>query len=406
MKQLTAVIIGAGNRGLIYGDYALKYPDELKIVAIAEPDPERREFAARHYDLSGEALFNDWQDLFSHEKMADIAMICTQDQMHVEPARAAMNRGYHLLLEKPLAPTKEECRELYNIYKESSSIVAVAHVLRSTPFFRTLKELLESGVIGPIRGIQHNENIGHLHYAHSYVRGNWRNKEESSPIILAKSCHDMDILLYLTGSGWKKISSFASRDKFIPEKRPAGAPDRCTDGCLHRDDCPFYAPEFYINTKGWLKEEHAREIIQKLQHSPYGRCVYACDNDVVEHQVVAIEFENNIHAAFTMSAFTQETCRTIKIVGEEGEIRGHMERNEIEIFNFAKRRLSTIIPESRAEGHSGGDLFFVRDLLTTIRDPSIPLNCSLDGALESHMMAFAAEESREREETLSPSELS
>ena len=406
MKKIRAAVIGAGSRGLdAYAVYAEHYPHELEIIAVAEPRSERRDAFARRYSLPDGHIFDDWKSLMSAPRLADMVFICTQDTMHVEPAVAAMEKGYHILLEKPVAVSREGCMALLDASKRYKVSIAVAHVLRYTAFFSTIKEILDDRVLGEIKGIQHNENVGHIHYSHSYVRGNWRNRAEASPMILAKSCHDMDILLYLTGRSCLRLSSFGGRSVFLPENRPSAAPDRCLDGCSHRAECSYYAPKIYLNgNTGWpvnvLTTDLSRDgITRALQEGPYGRCVYACDNDVVEHQVVNMEFEGGIPAVFTMSAFTAETCRTIKIMCRHGEIRGHMEKGEIGLHDFRTGKKQTIsisstITEGSGGGHCGGDEAMVRELLLHLNDRSRPLSSALEYAIPAHLMSLAADRAR------------
>ena len=407
MKKITAAVIGAGSRGLdAYAVYGENHPEALEIVAVAEPRRERREAFAARFKLPEEKVFDDWEALLDASRLADMVFICTQDTMHVDPAVRAMEKGYHILLEKPVAVSEEGCRVLLEASQKYDVSVAVAHVLRYTPFFSTIKRILDSGVIGDIQGIQHNENVGHIHYSHSYIRGNLRNREESSPMILAKSCHDTDILLYLTGRPCTRISSFGSRRVFLSDNRPEGAPDRCLDGCPYSSDCPYFAPKIYlIGNTGWpvnvLTTDLSPEGIETaLREGPYGRCVYACDNDVVEHQTLNLELEGGLSAVFTMSAFTSETTRTIKVLCSGGEIRGHMEKGEIQLYDFRKNSVenipleSTFMPNASGGGHCGGDEGMVREFLLHLNDRSRPLSSALEYAIPSHMMALAADEAR------------
>ena len=401
MRQITAVVLGAGSRGVdAYASYAERHPEEFAVVGVAEPRKDRRDAFVSRFGLDEKHVFTDWKDLLAQPKFADVVFVCTQDKMHVEPTLAAMERGYDILLEKPVATTKEDCLRLADAAKSFDGSVAVAHVLRYTPFFTTLKRLLDGGAVGKIRGIQHNENVGYYHYAHSFVRGNWRTKKEAAPMILAKSCHDMDILLYLTGADCTRLSSYGTRGTFTRDNQPAGAPDRCLDGCPHRDTCAYYAPSIYLTGKGFLNNVLSLDtspagITQALREGPYGRCVYACDNDMVEHQVVNMEMDSGVPVAFSMSAFTAEISRTMKIVGDRGELRGHMERNEIEVFDFATRTTHTVTIPAAAEGHGGGDDGIMREFLRHLNDRSIPLSSSLQSAVQSHLMALAAEEAKE-----------
>ncbi|MFH2114736.1 MAG: Gfo/Idh/MocA family oxidoreductase, partial [Spirochaetota bacterium] len=308
-----------------------------------------------------------------------------------------------ILLEKPVAPTIEECLLLETAAKDYSRTICVAHVLRYTTFFQSIKDLIRANAIGKIRGIQHNENIGHIHFAHSFVRGNWSRRGTSSPTILAKSCHDLDILLDIVDAESAQVSSFGSSGSFSAANCPVGAPTHCLDGCPHASSCPYYAPSIYL--KGdvdWPVNVVTTDlspdgIRAALRTGPYGRCVYRCDNDAIEHQVVNFRFKNDVTAVFTMSAFTKETSRTLKIVGEKGEIRGALEKQELEVFDFVSGKTHRIIldtPKS-GNGHAGGDESLMEHLIQHIRWPErIPLDTGLSSAIQSHVMAFAAEESR------------
>ena len=403
MKKVTAIVIGAGARGAkAYAGYAKLHPNELEITGVVEPVKERVDAIKKRFSIPEERCFSDYKDLFAREKLADAVFICTQDNMHIEPAKLALEKGYHILLEKPISPKADEICELEKLAKKNDRIISVCHVLRYTPFFKTLKELLNQKRIGRLISVQHNENVAYWHHAHSFVRGHWRNTAESSPMILAKCCHDMDILLYLIGSSCKKISSFGSLTHFKKENMPKGAPKRCIQGCPSGDSCPFNALTLYstggrmedwlgIETMGFEADEES--FIKGLETSPYGRCVYQCDNDVVDHQVVNMEFENEVTVAFTMCAFTSDCSRTMKFMGTKGEILGNMEEKSIIVKDFETGNIERICIHSCDEGHSGGDAgivhSFVRAVNGTVKD-----NSSLAEAVQSHMMAFAAEKSR------------
>ncbi|MGM0432095.1 MAG: Gfo/Idh/MocA family protein [Spirochaetota bacterium] len=416
MEPVTAIILGAGDRGVFtYADYASRHPQELKIVGVAEPDDTRRGALAAQHDIPREQSFRDWKEALAAPKFADLVIICTQDRMHVQPALQAMDSGYNLLIEKPIAPTVEECLLLDKKAAESEVSISVSHVLRYTPFFITLKRLLDQNAIGRLRGIQHNENVGHIHYSHSYVRGNWRRSEESSPMILAKSCHDMDILLYLVGADCEHVSSTGSRGAFSSDRAPEGAPARCLDGCPHEATCQYYAPKIYLTgNTGWpvsvITHDTSPEGITKaLQEGPYGRCVYACDNDMTEHQSVLMKFKNDVTASFVLSAFTHETSRTIKLVGEEGELSGNMESGEIVLHDFQSKHTHTIDLHagSLAGGHNGGDEGLIGTVIRHVKSPhSIEQKTSLHSAVQSHIMAFAAQQSMEKQTVVRLSEMS
>ena len=402
MKKVTAVLIGAGQRGAhAYAPYALKHPEELEFVAVAEPIPERREHMQKTYHIPEENCFTSWDELVAQPRMADVALICTQDRMHFEPTMKALELGYHVLLEKPMSPDPKECLEMGAYSEKHQRVFTICHVLRYTPFFQTLKKLLQEGRIGQLISIQHNENVGYWHQAHSFVRGNWRNSKETSPMILAKSCHDMDILLWLAGDHCVSLSSFGDLTHFKKQNAPKGAPRRCTDGCPVEKECPYFAPRLYLTENtGWptssISEDVSLEGRKKaLEEGPYGRCVYRCDNDVVDHQVVNMQFANDVTAAFTMCAFTNEVSRTLKLMGTKGEIRGAMEKNEIEITDFLTGEKEVITIDPSNSGHGGGDFGLMKDFLEQVRQNGQGESLtSASISVQSHLMAFAAEQSR------------
>lgn len=402
MKKITAALLGAGSRGAgAYGTYGLSHPHEIQFVAIAEPNAERRENFKKLHNISDENCFETMDELLDKPRIADVMLICTQDKMHFEPASKAMEKGYHILLEKPMSPDPRECILLGEYAKKHNVILSICHVLRYTPFFGTIKRLLTEERIGKLISVQHNENVGYYHQAHSYVRGNWRNLKESSPMLLAKSCHDMDILLWLVDSKCKWISSFGSLTHFKEKNAPAGAPKRCLDGCPAENTCPFYAPRQYLTANtGWptsvISEDKSFEARTKaLKEGPYGRCVYHCDNDVVDHQVVNMEFENEVTASFTMCAFTNEISRTLKLMGTKGEIRANHEKNEIMVVDFSTGSREIISLKKPTSGHGGGDAGIMQSFIKLIQnqgnDESLT---SADVSIQSHIMVFAAEESR------------
>ncbi|BFT70768.1 Gfo/Idh/MocA family protein [Paenibacillus sp. P36] len=403
MKKVKVALIGAGLRGVNYLEYALQHPHELEVTAVAEPNQERRENFKTRHGLQEDLCFASWDDLFAAPKLADAVLICTQDKQHYEPTIKALRAGYHVLLEKPMSPDAQECVLMGEIAAQSNRVFSICHVLRYTNFFATIKGLLESGSIGELMSIAHNENVGYWHQAHSFVRGNWRRKEDSSPMILAKSCHDLDILLWLAGSDCVRVSSFGSLSHFTSDQAPKGAPLRCLDGCPVADDCLYYAPKQYLtDNTHWptsaISDDLSYEArLKALQEGPYGRCVYHCDNDVVDHQVVNLEFANGATAAFTMSAFTRDVSRTIKLMGTKGEIRGSLEKQEIEIIHFGSGKVERITFEDAGGhvGHGGGDTGLIKDFLKLVREDGNSQGLtSAYHSVQSHMMAFAAEQAR------------
>ncbi|MBC7093563.1 Gfo/Idh/MocA family oxidoreductase [Candidatus Bipolaricaulota bacterium] len=405
---VSVALVGAGQRGIeVYGDYIFRHPEAARLVAVAEPDPTRRALAVRLHRLPPDRAFTTWEHLLSHERLADALIIATPDRVHVEPALRALALGYHILLEKPIATTRDEVLQLQQAAMESSGSVTVAHVLRYTEFFATIRRLLDEGRIGRLVSIVHIENIGFWHFAHSYVRGNWRRAETASPMILAKACHDFDLIRWFAGRPCRSVSSCGELTYFRPENAPPGATERCTDPCPVEPTCPYSAVEIYVrrfaHRTGWpgsviTGDPRPTARLQALRESPYGRCVFRCDNDVPDHQVVTLEFAGGITATLIVSAFTAENTRTVKLMGTHGEIRGHLGRGEIVTYPFSSG-LPLVLHTQGGEGHAGGDeglmqAFLNRvQLLRTGAEAPAAIT-SLSDSVDSHLMAFAAEESR------------
>ena len=399
MRPVTAVVLGAGSRGNSYAAYAKEHPDQLRIVAVAEPRSDRRAQFAEGFGIGEEGQFASWQELLARPRMADCAFVCTLDDDHTEPAIRAMELGYHLLLEKPMSNTEEECRTIVDAADRTGRKLAVCHVLRYTPFYMTLKELIDDGAIGEVTALNQIENVGYWHQAHSFVRGNWRTVRETSPMILQKSCHDMDIILWLVGRDCKRVQSFGSLRHFTPENAPAGAPERCTDGCPHADSCPYDATKLYLDMTrtGWPVDVISTDLSEggrrrALEEGPYGRCVYHCDNDVVDRQVVNLEFDGGAVATFTMTAFSADFSRQLKIFGTQGQITADMGTRQIVLHRFGEEK-QTIPVDSAASGHGGGDFGILRDFLRVLWEGG-ESRTSAHISLQSHLICFAAERSR------------
>ncbi|MBD5550648.1 MAG: Gfo/Idh/MocA family oxidoreductase [Lachnospiraceae bacterium] len=410
MKQVTAVLIGAGLRGgHVYSSYALEHPDEFKVVAVAEPDEMRRlEFAVKH-EIPEEMQFKSYEELLERERMADCALVCTQDTMHYRPVIGALEKEYHVLCEKPMSPDGKEIVKMGEMAQKYGRILSICHVLRYSPFFVKIKELLEEQKIGRLMSIQHREEVGYWHHAHSFVRGNWRNAEKSSPMILQKCCHDMDILLWLVQSHCKTVSSFGALTFFKEENAPEGAPARCLDGCSYRDECPYYAPRFYLEhpkaeEDGLIyavtSDIEKKSVLQALKSGPYGRCVFHCDNTVVDHQVVNLEFENGVTAALTMSAFTKNCAREINLMGTKGQIRGNMESGMIEVYDFVNGITDTIHLNTPPKGHGGSDMSMMKNFVQLVMEGKGSGKTGARVSVESHLMALAAEQSRVNKATV------
>lgn len=402
MKKATAVVIGAGARGRIYADYAQKHPDELKLVAVAEPDDERLFRYARENHIPPEACFHSWEELLKQPRLADAALICTMDRMHFAPCMAAMEKGYHVLLEKPMSNIPQECVQMQQAAERNGVILAVCHVLRYTPFYFKIKQLVEAGVLGDIEALQQTEQVAYWHQAHSFVRGNWRNSDETAPMILSKCCHDLDIISWLINAECTHISSFGSLSHFKAENAPEGAPERCTDGCPASKECPYYAPKLYLTADtSWPTDTicvdmsfSARE--KALREGPYGRCVYHCDNNVVDHQTVDMQFANGAAANLIMTAFSSRMTRTIHIMGTKAELIGDMDACTITLYKFGEDQPTEIpvaLHQDGAYGHGGGDAGLMKDFVLQVRGLGEG-RTSASRSMRSHLMCFAAEEAR------------
>lgn len=411
MNKVKAIILGYGSRGNSYAQYAIDHPEELEIVAVADPVVAKRETAQKQHNLSKDQVYADWREIAQKPKMADFAIISMQDKMHYEPALAMIDKGYHLLLEKPMAPTALECKHITEAAERKGVKVVVCHVLRFTKFWYKLKDMIDDGAVGEIMSIIHMERVGNVHQSHSYVRGNWRREDKSSPMIMAKSCHDSDILQWLIGKRCKKVQSFGSLVHFTKENRPEGAPDYCVKGCPAEKTCLYSAIKLYYDDKEniWFRGVATNkvemptdeEVWEAISHGPYGRCVYACDNDVVDHQVVNMEFEGGCTVSFTMNAFN-EGGRSIRIFGTKGEITADMEAGTIALYSFETKEwthhnLGAINGELTG-GHGGGDTGIMIDMLKYMRGEETSKSiCSLRDSYISHLICFAAEESRAKD---------
>lgn len=403
MKKLTFAICGMGNRGTKYASKQFEFPDDMEVVAIADPRPVALETANKYLKLPETALFSSAEEMLSQPRLADVMIISTQDAMHKMHALKALEQGYDLILEKPIANHLSDCQEIADKARELGRKALVCHVLRYTPFYREVKNQIVNGAVGKVESVEAMEGVGYYHIAHSYVRGNWHRKEDSSPMIVAKCCHDMDLILWLTGEKALKLNSFGSLDHFRAENCPEGATERCTDGCPVKD-CPFNAEKFYLSRlPGWPThvlhpEPTVENIMEALRTTDYGRCVYKMNNDVVDHQTVNIQLTNNVTASFQMVGFTKMQDRHIRIMGTEGELWGDFRSKQIHVARFTGEE-EIIDVSNRAssfEGHGGGDSGLIKDAIHYFRGDDFDRTSitELVASVDSHRLAFAAERSR------------
>ncbi|MHA1746902.1 MAG: Gfo/Idh/MocA family protein [Promethearchaeota archaeon] len=449
---ITAVMIGAGNRGFdAYGTYATKHPNRIKMIAVAEPNKERRlQFQNAHH-ISDSQAFTSWEKVLNSQmgKIADLVFICVQDSLHFQPAKIAIEMGYSILLEKPISPNLDECRELVQLSQKNKTLIQVGHVLRYTRFWKTIKDVIDSGKIGKIIHYDHSENVSYWHFGHSYVRGNWKNKDTASPVILAKSCHDLDLMTWLMDEKPLNVQASGELTHFCSENAPPDAADRCTDGCPHASTCYWYAPRLYLygepiiretlaGKNRWLKflvklvlnhrpfmlkvakiiprlkqylewknwpssvittDLSQEGIMKALREGPYGRCIYKTRNDVVDHHIATFQFPSGATGTFTVHGLSDLEGREIRIFGSKGSIRGIFRFNneEVVVTNFGLK--PEIVHQSGLDlsGHGGGD-YGMMDAFTSIllqeQTPEEAGYADIATAMESHYMAFAAEDAR------------
>lgn len=463
--MITAVLVGAGNRGKdAYGDWALKHRQEIRFVAVAEPNPERRNLFAAAHSIPPERCFRGWDELFAAGKLADLCFVATQDRHHTGPALGALALGYHVLLEKPMAVTEQDCRRLVTASEQAGRQLRVAHVLRYTSFFSTVKKALSKGLIGKIVNINHSENVSYWHFAHSYVRGNWRRADEASPVVLAKTCHDLDLLYWLIGAPALRVSSFGGLTFYRPENAPPGAARRCLEGCPHLGSCQWSAPRIYLQAEPLLQtgtrsrsffkrllagaalhrpglirglsrllppletlvnwdqwpvstitdQPSSREAKrQALLEGPYGRCVFYCDNDVNDHQVVNIDFAGGVTATLTVHGFASFEGRWIRIEGTDGTLFGKFtsEHQKIIAYDHHKVRKRVLLDlDLDLRSHAGGDDGLMKSLLASFNGGSATAEdldalTSARASLESHLLAFAADRSQQEKRIIDMDEL-
>lgn len=404
-KPVTAIVCGAGNRGNVYGGYSLAYPDNLDIIGVAEPIAIRNERYAKKHAIKDENRFVTWEDVFKRPKFADAIIISTPDNLHYGPCMKALEMGYDVLLEKPISPSEKECRDILALAKKNDRIVAVCHVLRYAPYFVKLRELIQSKAIGEVISIQHMEPIEHFHMSHSYVRGNWHNSKQTTPIILAKSCHDLDILRWMIGKPSKSIHAFGDLSWFTKKNAPAGSTERCTDGCAVEGTCPYSALEVYYRRREWNyvfdlpedKDKQSAYVLEQLKTTNYGRCVYRMDNDQPDHYVTNILFDDNVTASFSMEALTSYGGRRTRVMGSHGDIVGDM--NSFTITNFRSGKKEEW--KETTDGHGGGDWRLAENWVQAVaqRNPAL-LTSTIDQSIESHVMGFMAEESRKNKKVM------
>lgn len=395
-------VIGAGHRGRNAYARLLRSYEDVEIVSFVDTDIKRLESCKEEFGVDKEFIFNNSDDFFEkmdESRFIDTLIIATPDRDHYDVCMKALDYNLNILLEKPISPIPEEVAQIANKAKDTGKVFMICHVLRYSPFFVKIKEILNSGAIGRIMSINHNENIGYYHYAHSFVRGNWANEDISSPLILQKSCHDMDILLYLTEANPIKITSFGKLSYFKEENQPEDASDICLD-CKYQNTCLYSVKDFYTKNPG-SQWRHMVDVTMTdtgleyaLKEGPYGRCVYKCDNNVCDHQAVAIEFDKDIEAVFNLTAFSNNVHRDLKIQGTEGELIADDHTMKISVRRFGEYKSTVYNVITNSSGHGGADFGIINAFVKAIRGDGNEVKTGANESVMSHMMCFASELSR------------
>ena len=405
-KPVSIVAIGAGNRTNKYLEYVKRNPDKVRLVGVVELNDIRRRNIAVRFGLDDSQCFTDYRIFFQQPRVADAVMICTPEHMHFEPAMLAIAMGYHILLEKPIAQTLEECMAIGMAAKEKGVHVAVCHVLRHHPYFMKIKELVDSGTLGSIISINHRSAVGVDRSTHGFVRGMWRKEAVTNPMLISKCCHDIDFLLWLTKTRCRKLTSFGSLRWFKRANAPEGAGERCID-CTIEPRCPFSAIDLYRIRRDWISNFDVPEgktiddvIEEQLQHGLYGRCVYCCDNDVVDHQIVSMEMESEVTINFSMDVFTLKDNRETHICLTEGEIDGDETTLRIKRFRGAVEETYDFSDIVGTPFHAGADLNLIADFVDALLEGREGLATSIERSVESHRICYEAERSRREERTI------
>lgn len=400
-RSVTAIIIGAGNRGGKYSDYAARFPGSFNIVGVSDIREVRKNAMGDRFAIPAQHRFGDWSEVFTVPRFADTVIISTPDDLHYAPCMKALEMGYNVLLEKPIAQSEKECTDILRQARKYGGLVAVCHVLRYAPYFEAMRQVIRSGDIGDVVSIQHLEPIGADHMAHSYVRGNWHNSKKTNPIIIAKSCHDLDIMRWMIDKPFEEVSAFGGLSLFTKENAPAGAAARCLD-CPVERKCAFSAKRYYYEERKRLhvfdltgdQSAQGEQILGYLRSTDYGRCVFDMDNDQCDHYVMNIRFGGGTTAAFSMEGLTSYEGRLTRVMGTKGDIVGDMYSFICTDFLTGDK---TRWQSNISDGHAGGDMRLVRDFVKAVyRNDESLITSSIEASVESHIAGFRAEKSRLR----------
>ncbi len=441
---VSALMIGCGDRGFnVYGSYALKYPHNLKFIGCADPDLEKRTSFAKVHKISEEYIFDSDDNALKAGKIADIIFICTMDELHEKDVLSALDLGYHIYLEKPITITEAGCRNIVAKAEQVKQILTIGHVLRYSPIFATVKKIIDSGALGKIVNIKHSENMATWVYAHSFVRGNWENSEQSSSLILQKGCHDLDLIYWFAGSVPTEVSMLVTPTPFYEANAPKNAPARCTDGCVYSETCLYEAVRFYLQGRFMMLDNARSEsrlirgiihlalkyprfvrfifppikkhkivpwrrwptaqlsndlseegLLKALREGPYGRCIYRCNNDQPVSHVVNIKFENGITATYTLHGMSYRDGRELRIDGTKGSLKAYFYNTGffIDLFDHLTGSTKKVRLKVETTAGGGGDFKIMDEFIAAIRGITAP-PISARESLISHLIAFAAERS-------------
>lgn len=416
-KIINGVIVGFGNRGEVYADYSLQVKDEFKVIGIVDPNPFKLQLAKDKYGLSDDQLFTSLDDFLAKNVKADIVINATMDELHYETSMKILNAGYDMLVEKPIVPNEKQLRDIEEAVKKNGNKVFVCHVLRYTPFYRTIKELLNNGTIGEIVTMEMNEHVCLQHYSSAYLRGKWNSEAKcGSGLILAKSCHDLDIMCWLNNaSAPKSVSSFGGRKLYTKENKPSDATEYCYN-CPHKDTCPLSSVTLYENhnTMPFLVFDRMNKKLDDitldekkefLHKDIYGKCGYDIESDLVDRQTTIVEFENGSEASFTLLGCAARADRYIHIIGTRGEIEGKIGEDKItlrtftnDVWNYKTEEIDLskkVVNLARFGGHNGGDFLIMHDLCAYLNNDKSSISItSLSDSINGHLCVYAAEKSR------------
>lgn len=401
MQRVKIVVIGAGNRTNKYMEYAHRHPERLQLVSVVEPVEIRRRNMAERFGVKMEDCYASLDDFFAAKVEADAVLIGTPEDKHFEPTMRSIDAGYHVLLEKPIAQTKEECLAIQQNAHRQGVVVGVCHVLRFHPYFMKIKQIVDSGALGEIISINHYAEINIDRMTHSYVRGLWSQAKKTNPMLIAKCCHDIDFLLWVAGSKCRRVSSFGSLRWFREERAPEGSAERCID-CKVEAGCPYSAVNLYKERKEWIRNFDVPEgktiddvIDEELRTGRFGRCVHRCDNDVVDNQILNMELENGTLISFVVNAFTRNDFRGTHIKLTHGEIDGNETTLRVRRFRDNAERVFDFSDLCSQPFHAGADLNIVEEFVNSItRSADGILSSTIDSSIESHVVCYEAETSR------------